>query len=92
MSHVLEHDRFPTPRWGDNQGSLAFAHGGEQIDHSIGQRLSTTLQPQPFLGIDRGQGVETLDLRIILGFDSIDIQNLADTRALLASVPKLERG
>ena len=43
-------------------------------------------QPQPLLGVDRRQLVERLDVEVVVGRHAVDVENLAQPRALLLAV------
>lgn len=57
----------------------------KQIDDSVGDGLGADFEFEPFLWVDRCEGIERLDVYVVFGFHPFDVEDLANAGSLGAS-------
>ena len=87
MRQVLHHHRLAALGRGDEQGALALADGGDQVDDAAGDvlvRLDVALELELLLGEERRQVLEHDLVLALLGREVVDLVDLHQREVALA--------
>ena len=78
LANVLEQHGFAGARRCHDQGPLAFADGGEQVDEPCAQRLRTGFQPQKLRRMNGRQQLELWGEAILARGQPLDLEQLVN--------------